>query len=167
MTWRLVACMVVTAGPVSSTKAPTVETYVQKSRPPYAVICCSILVLRVSAALRPCNKSDTTNHTAAAAAAAVSSLLLPSPFRRHLRQENNVWEGGAYTRVAVPTPDSDGSGTSAVNVTLAVALSLSLVAAIVIAGVAAKFIQRKVRQQNRQLSCSVYPPLRMIRFGGV
>lgn len=88
----------------------------------------------------------------------VLSLLLPFPFRHHLRQENDVWEGGAYPRVAVPTPDSDGSGTSAVNVTLAVALSVSLVAAIVIAGVAAKFIQRKVRHENRQLPVSVCAP---------
>lgn len=60
-------------------------------------------------------------------------------------QENTVWEGGAYARVAVAVPDVDGSVEAAVNITLAVALSLSLVALIVVAGVAAKHIQRKVR----------------------
>ncbi|CAM9383782.1 unnamed protein product [Ectocarpus sp. 12 AP-2014] len=74
------------------------------------------------------------------------STLIASPDLQTVyvaNKENDVWEGGAYPRVAVPTPDSDGSGTSAVNVTLAVALSVSLVAAIVIVGVAAKVIQRK------------------------
>ncbi|CAN0328345.1 unnamed protein product [Pylaiella littoralis] len=58
-------------------------------------------------------------------------------------KENTVWEGGAYARVAVAVPDSEESAGAAVNVTLAVALSLALVAAIVVAGVAAKHVQRK------------------------
>ena len=62
----------------------------------------------------------------------------------HVLQENTVWEGGVYARVAVPRSDSDGAGSSGVNVTLAVALSICLVAAVVVVGVAAKYIQRKV-----------------------
>lgn len=46
--------------------------------------------------------------------------------------------------MAVAVPDSEESAGAAVNVTLAVALSLALVAAIVVAGVAAKHVQRKV-----------------------
>lgn len=60
-------------------------------------------------------------------------------------QENTVWEGGAYARVAVPMPGSNDSSSSGVNVTLAVALSVCLVATIVVVGVATKYIQRKVR----------------------
>lgn len=68
-----------------------------------------------------------------------------------MSQENTVWEGGAYSRVAVPVPDSDETGSSAVNVTLAVTLSVCLVAAIVVALVAAKYIRRKVRVLHRLL----------------
>eukprot|EP00752_Nemacystus_decipiens_P016559 g14801.t1 len=58
-------------------------------------------------------------------------------------KENTVWEGGAYARVAVPPSDSGETGSSGVNITLAVALSVCLVAAVVVVGVAVKYIQRK------------------------
>lgn len=79
-------------------------------------------------------------------------------------QENEAWEGGVYARVAVPQPDSDETGSSGVNVTLAVALSVCLVAAVVVVGVAAKYIQRKVRAILSLLRPLPVPPLLLLRF---
>lgn len=79
-------------------------------------------------------------------------------------QENEAWEGGVYARVAVPQSDSDETGSSGVNVTLAVALSVCLVAAVVVVGVAAKYIQRKVRAFLSLLRPLPVPPLLLLLF---